>query len=167
MASPLSIETMSTQQLVDVLSGRDTFFYYQFIDSVTGQALVGKIPKSYFDTVDVVDIFKQKQFVVPEQIPLQCYDNAIKVLVENQNVQPSLKFCIGLQQDAVEANKIVEHAWVSVSGVHYDSSSELENSIYHLIYSFTLEQLMTLMNDFNQGCVPSILRLIEIGRCNQ
>jgi len=138
-------------------------FTYQFCDNASGVPYETKIPMMLVEDVHPSSL-GDSDIDAAEQIPLHCFDNVINTLIKNKDSDPTLRFCIGLQQDTVEEEKVVEHCWIQKGDAYYDSSSELNNSRYFLFCSLSLAEIFEIMHCIDIDHVPNITTLRELRR---
>ncbi|MBD80339.1 MAG: hypothetical protein CL840_15595 [Crocinitomicaceae bacterium] len=136
-------------------------FTYQFCDNQNRKAYQSMLAKELTVEVTPQDL-ADSGIDAAEQVPLQCFDNVIETLVKNHGTTPGLRFCLGLQQDTVEIEKVVEHCWLERDGEYFDSSPELKNSRYFLFCSLALEELLGIMVGYELDHPPNISKLLEL-----
>ena len=126
-------------------------FTYQFCDNQNRKAYQSMLAKEL--TVEVT----------PQDLADSGIDAVEQVtLVKNHGTAPGLRFCLGLQQDTVEIEKVVEHCWLERDGEYFDSSPELKNSRYFLFCSLALEELLGIMVGYELDHPPNISKLLEL-----
>lgn len=136
-------------------------FTYQFCDNQNRKAYQTRLAKELTIEVTPKDL-AGSGIDAAEQVPLQCFDNVIETLVKNHGITSGLRFCLGLQQDTIEVEKVVEHCWLGRDGEYFDSSPELKNSRYFLFCSLSLEELLGIMEGFGLDHPPNITTLLEL-----
>jgi hypothetical protein len=141
------------------------FFNYQFCGNATGIAYEAKLSHRMTEEVFPTPL-ESSEIDAAEQIPLHCFDNAINTLLKNKVTDPDLRMCIGLQQDTIQEEKVVEHCWLQKGEVHYDSSPELNNSRYFLFCSLTLAELFSIMHGADIDHPPNIMTLLHLRNAN-
>jgi hypothetical protein len=133
---------------------------YAFISNLTGEFNIKHLAMDALEKVSVRTFPDKLNFILPEQVDLECYNNAYNTLVSNPAIK-ELRFCIGLQQLNHKPECIVEHCWISYKGKHFDSAKETENASYFLFKSLSLLEFANFTVFSNINYIPNIETLIQ------
>ncbi|MEI8659400.1 hypothetical protein [Vibrio sp. Hal054] len=130
---------------------------FQFTSNLNALAFQAAITPEKLTHVCAVPL-SESGLRIPKQVPLQCYDNALRVLMVNPHAT-DLRLCLGLQQSISEPMKIVEHCWIEFNGKWFDSSSELLDSRYMKYCSLTLHEVTTICRKYHWDYLPNIITI--------
>lgn len=131
-------------------------FNFQFMSNQLNKPLMVALPATMFEAVDVKDV-KTASFSTVKYQENKCYDNVVKTLLKHMGDNPNLLFCIGLHQLVDKPEQIVEHCWFEENGQYYDFTSELPKARHYKYVSFSLEELLMVMDSLRTETVPNII----------